>query len=163
IPPVAFVPFFVVWFGLFFPARVALVVLMTVFDVLLVITAGARDVRPGLLEAGRSFAASGFARATLIVLPALTPFLFAGLRVVFLLIWELAGERLGEAVLAPPSAVAADYIELLRQDDMLRELLFSLRQMAVGYAAACIVGMPLGVAMGRSRVVDAIFHPWVAM
>ena len=83
IPPVAFVPFLVVWFGLFFPARVALVVLMTVFDVLLVITAGARDVRPGLLDVGRSFAAPRLARVRLILLPALTPFLFAGLRVGF--------------------------------------------------------------------------------
>lgn len=83
IPPVAFVPFLVVWFGLFLEARVALIVLMTVFDVLLVVIAGARDVRPGLLDVGRSFGASGFARMRLIVLPALAPFLFAGLRVGF--------------------------------------------------------------------------------
>lgn len=83
IPPVAFVPFLVVWFGLFFQARVALVVLMTVFDVLLVVIAGARDVRRGLIDVGRSFGASPFTRMRLIVLPALTPFLFAGLRVGF--------------------------------------------------------------------------------
>lgn len=83
IPPVAFVPFLVVWFGLFFQARVALVVLMTVFDVLQVVIAGARDVRPGLLDVGRSFGASPLTRMRLIVLPALSPFLFAGLRVGF--------------------------------------------------------------------------------
>ncbi len=83
IPPVAFVPFLVVWFGLFFQARVALVVLMTVFDVLQVVIAGARDVRPGLLDVGRSFGAPPLARMRLIVLPALSPFLFAGLRVGF--------------------------------------------------------------------------------
>ncbi|WP_454692567.1 ABC transporter permease [Achromobacter aloeverae] len=81
IPPVAFVPFLVVWFGLFFQARVALVVLMTVFDVLLVVIAGARDLRPGLIDVGRSFGASRAARLRLIVLPALAPFLLAGLRV----------------------------------------------------------------------------------
>lgn len=83
IPPIAFVPFLVVWFGLFFEARLALVVLMTVFDVLLVIIAGARDVPQGLLDVGRSFGARGFTRMRLIVLPALSPFLFAGLRVGF--------------------------------------------------------------------------------
>ena len=83
IPPIAFVPFLVVWFGLFFEARLALVVLMTVFDVLLVIIAGARDVPRGLLDVGRSFGARGFTRMRLIVLPALSPFLFAGLRVGF--------------------------------------------------------------------------------
>lgn len=83
IPPVAFVPFLVVWFGLFLPARIALVVLMTVFDVLLVVTAGARDVRRGLVDVGRSFGASPLARMRMVVLPALSPFLFAGLRVGF--------------------------------------------------------------------------------
>jgi ABC-type nitrate/sulfonate/bicarbonate transport system permease component len=75
------VPFLVVWFGLFFEARVALVVLMTVFDVLLVVIAGARDLRPGVIDVGRSFGASRAARLRLIVLPALSPFLLAGLRV----------------------------------------------------------------------------------
>lgn len=83
IPPIAFVPFLIVWFGLFFQARVALVVLMTVFDVLLVIIAGARDVRRGLLDVGRSFGASPLTRMRLIVLPALSPFLFASLRLGF--------------------------------------------------------------------------------
>jgi ABC-type nitrate/sulfonate/bicarbonate transport system permease component len=81
----------------------------------------------------------------------------------FLIVWEIAGRRLGEVVLAPPSIVAADYVDLLRQGDMLRELAISLRQMALGYIGACLVGMPLGIVMGRSRVADAIFHPWVSM
>jgi ABC-type nitrate/sulfonate/bicarbonate transport system permease component len=81
IPPVAFVPFLVIWFGLFFEARVALVVLMTVFDMLIVVIAGARDVPRGLMDVGRSFGASRFAQMRLIVFPALSPFLFAALRV----------------------------------------------------------------------------------
>ncbi|MCS0497218.1 ABC transporter permease [Ancylobacter mangrovi] len=81
----------------------------------------------------------------------------------FLGLWEIGGRILGSALLAPPSAVAVDYVDLLRQGDMLRELAGSLRQMAVGFLAACIVGMPLGVAMGRSDVADAIFRPWVSM
>jgi ABC-type nitrate/sulfonate/bicarbonate transport system permease component len=81
----------------------------------------------------------------------------------FLAVWEIAGRHLGEVILAPPSIVAADYVDLLRQGDMLRELAVSLRQMAIGYIGACLVGMPLGIAMGRSRVADAILHPWVSM
>jgi ABC-type nitrate/sulfonate/bicarbonate transport system permease component len=81
IPPVAFVPFLVVWFGLFFEARVALVFLMSVFDVLVVMIAGARDVRGALVDVGRSFGASRSQRLRLIVLPALMPFFVAALRV----------------------------------------------------------------------------------
>jgi ABC-type nitrate/sulfonate/bicarbonate transport system permease component len=81
----------------------------------------------------------------------------------FLLAWEIAGRALGPALLAPPSLVAVDYVGLLRQGDMLRELGFSLRQMAIGFVLACFVGMPLGVVMGRSSLADAIFRPWVSM
>jgi NitT/TauT family transport system permease protein len=81
IPPVTFVPFLIIWFGLFLQARIALVFMMCVFDVLVIVLAGARDVRPMLMDVGRSFGASGAQRMRLIVLPALTPFLFAALRV----------------------------------------------------------------------------------
>jgi NitT/TauT family transport system permease protein len=38
---------------------------------------------------------------------------------------------------------------------------FSLRNFAIGLAAACVVGIPLGLAMGASRVVYTIFSPYV--
>jgi NitT/TauT family transport system permease protein len=81
IPPVAFVPVLIIWFGLFLEARVALVFLMSFFDVLVIVIAGARDVRSSLVDVGRSFGASHRQRLRLIVLPALLPFLFAALRV----------------------------------------------------------------------------------
>jgi len=81
IPPVAFVPFLVIWFGLFFEARVALVFLMSFFDVLVVIIAGARDVRRPLIDVGRSFGASRLQQLRLIVLPSLLPFFIGALRV----------------------------------------------------------------------------------
>lgn len=81
IPPVAFIPFLIVWFGLFLEARIALVFLMSVFDVLVIVIAGARDVRGALVDVGRSFGASHQQRLRLIVLPALLPFFFAALRV----------------------------------------------------------------------------------
>jgi NitT/TauT family transport system permease protein len=81
IPPVAFVPFLIIWFGLFLEARIALVFWMSFFDVLVVMIAGARDVRGSLIDVGRSFGASHGQRLRLIVLPALLPFFVAALRV----------------------------------------------------------------------------------
>jgi ABC-type nitrate/sulfonate/bicarbonate transport system permease component len=95
-------------------------------------------------------------RTTYLLLPC------AGI-VLLLLIWEIAGRALGPVLLAPPSLVVVDFVDLVRQGDMLRELALSLRQMAIGFALACLVGMPLGVMMGRSRLADAIFRPWVSM
>jgi ABC-type nitrate/sulfonate/bicarbonate transport system permease component len=79
------------------------------------------------------------------------------------LLWEIAGRSMGEALLAPPSAVLRDYAALLREGVMLRELATSLRQMLVGFGLACAVGMPVGILMGRSQLVDVILHPWVSM
>lgn len=80
-----------------------------------------------------------------------------------LVVWEMVGRAMGESLLAPPSKVLIEYVGLLREGAMLGELAGSLRQMLVGFGLACAVGMPLGVAMGRSRICDVIFHPWVSM
>jgi ABC-type nitrate/sulfonate/bicarbonate transport system permease component len=78
-------------------------------------------------------------------------------------LWEIVGRMMGEALMAAPSVVLREYGNLLREGTMLAELLVSLRQMLVGFGLACVVGMPLGIAMGRSRVCDLVLHPWVSM
>lgn len=81
IPSVAFVPFLVIWFGLFFESRVALVFIMAFPDILVVIVAGARDIRRNLVDVGRSFGAGPGQIGVKIVLPAMLPFVTTGLRV----------------------------------------------------------------------------------
>lgn len=77
--------------------------------------------------------------------------------------WEAVGRWLGPELLAAPSVVALDYVELIREGRMLSELFSSLRQMLAGFLLACVVGMPLGVMMGRSRLADTLLHPWIGM
>lgn len=81
IPPVAMVPFLLIWFGLYFEARVALVFLMSFFEILVTVAAGVRNVEPGYLAVGRSFGAGRWRLMTRVMLPASLPFVFAGLRV----------------------------------------------------------------------------------
>ncbi|MBC5809754.1 MAG: ABC transporter permease [Candidatus Eremiobacteraeota bacterium] len=81
IPPVAFVPFLVIWFGLHLPARIALVFLMSVFEVTVAVSVGAREVNPRLIDVGRSFGARGFELTRKVVFPAALPFVFAGVRI----------------------------------------------------------------------------------
>jgi ABC-type nitrate/sulfonate/bicarbonate transport system permease component len=81
IPPVAMVPFLLIWFGLFYEARVALVFVMSFFEILVTVAAGARNVDPTLLEVGRSFGADRARLVTRVMLPASLPFVFAALRV----------------------------------------------------------------------------------
>ncbi len=77
--------------------------------------------------------------------------------------WEIVGRLMGEALLAAPSVVIREYAGLVSDGTMLADLVASLRQMLVGFGLACVVGMPMGIAMGRSRVCDLILHPWVSM
>lgn len=81
VPPVAMVPFLIIWFGLFFEARVALIFLMSFFEILVTVAAGARNVDPVLLAVGRSFGAGRARLVTRVMLPASLPFVFAALRV----------------------------------------------------------------------------------
>ena len=83
--------------------------------------------------------------------------------VAFLVFWECLGRWLGSRVLSPPSLVLIDYWGLLQAGTMLRELVTSLRQMLVGFGLACVVGMTLGVLMGRFRVFEFLLTPWIGM
>ena len=80
IPPVAFVPFIIIWFGLFFEARVALVFLMAIFEIVVTVAAGAGNLEPGLIDVGRSFGASRRKMLRSVIVPAALPFVFAALR-----------------------------------------------------------------------------------
>lgn len=85
-----------------------------------------------------------------------------GIAIVFAL-WELVGQLLGPALFAPLTDVIPTFLTFLVEGEMLSKLAGSMRHMAVGYMAACLIGMPLGAAMGRSRIVDVIVHPWISM
>lgn len=80
VPPVAFVPFIIIWFGLFFEARVALVFLMAIFEIVVTVSAGARNLDSGLIDVGRSFGAGQRKMLRSVALPAALPFIFVALR-----------------------------------------------------------------------------------
>ncbi len=81
VPPVATIPFLIIWFGLFFEARVALVFVMCFFEILVTVAAGARNIEPALLAVGRSFGAQRMRLFARVMVPASLPFLFTALRV----------------------------------------------------------------------------------
>ena len=81
IPSVAFVPFLIIWFGVFFQGRVSLVFVMCVFDILVTVAAGARNIEPRVVQVARSFAAGRWTTFRKVLLPASHPFLFTALRI----------------------------------------------------------------------------------
>lgn len=79
------------------------------------------------------------------------------------LLWQLAGARLGEALLATPLQAVAALGEAFRDGAFWSGLGVMLWQMLLGYVLALAVGIPLGIAMGRSKYVRAVVKPWAAM
>lgn len=78
-------------------------------------------------------------------------------------LWEIVGTRLGNSLFAPASSVLIQYLDMLREGKMLSEIFTSLRQMLLGFVIACLVGMPMGIAMGRSKIADTMLRPWVSI
>ena len=78
----------VLWFGLGnFTVVFALAIVLIPFAIINV-RQGLESIDPELIEMGRSFGRSGFKRFRLIILPALTPFLFSTVRICFGVSWK---------------------------------------------------------------------------
>lgn len=81
VPSVAWAPFIMIWFGLYYEARVALVVMMCTFDMIIVVSTGAKNADRRLIDVGRSFGAGPWTRFRLVLWPEGLPFIFTALRV----------------------------------------------------------------------------------
>jgi NitT/TauT family transport system permease protein len=83
--------------------------------------------------------------------------------VLALALWELIGRAAGAELFASPSVVLPEFVTLVQQGQIFAELAASLRQMIIGFALACVIGLPLGIMMGRSQICDGLLHPWLSM
>ena len=82
---------------------------------------------------------------------------------VLLAAWHVAVTKTGTKVMPSPRAVWLGLRELDAKGVLLRHILSSLRRVGLGYAIAVVLGVPLGVAMGRSRIAHATFDPIVQL
>ena len=78
-----------------------------------------------------------------------------GSLVVLIGAWEIFGRDINPVFGSYPSAIAEAAVALARSGKLWTALLDSLRPFAVGYALAIVVGVPLGLIIGRFRVVEA--------
>lgn len=82
---------------------------------------------------------------------------------IVLLLWQIVGYRLGDALVATPVQVAMAMPAALSDPVFWSALGSTIGQMMLGYALALVVGIPLGIAMGRSTPIFRIVRPWAAM
>jgi ABC-type nitrate/sulfonate/bicarbonate transport system permease component len=79
-PLVALVPLLVLWLGLGFAVKAAVVFLMSVFPICINTWLGVRAVPNSLIEVGKSFVAPNSVILRRIILPATLPYIMAGVR-----------------------------------------------------------------------------------
>jgi NitT/TauT family transport system permease protein len=80
VPIAALVPLIVVWFGLGMASRAIVIGLFALFEILLSVYAGVKNVEPQFVDVARTFGASRHDLLRKVVVPASLPFMFIGLR-----------------------------------------------------------------------------------
>lgn len=81
IPPIAYIPLSILWFGLGNPPAVFLIALGAFFPVLMNTIAGVRQVDSIYLRAARNLGASQGTMFLRVILPAAVPYILAGVRI----------------------------------------------------------------------------------
>ena len=78
-----------------------------------------------------------------------------------LVLWEIFGRDVNPVFGSYPSAIAVAFWELLRTGQLSSALVESLQPFFVGYGLAIVVGIPLGLVIGRFRTAEAAFGIYV--
>jgi NitT/TauT family transport system permease protein len=81
IPPIAYIPLSILWFGLGNPPAIFLIALGAFFPVLMNTIAGVRQVDGIYLRAARNLGAGGSTMFLRVILPAAVPYILTGMRI----------------------------------------------------------------------------------
>lgn len=79
----------------------------------------------------------------------------------FIFLWEIFGRHVNPLFLSYPTAIAKAGSQLLFSGELPRQALGSLEVFAVGLGGALLAGIPLGLLMGRYRLVEYLLDPYV--
>lgn len=75
--------------------------------------------------------------------------------------WELVGRTVGGLLFPPFTATLAALANRIWDGSLVEAFLTSNTALAIGYATALAVGTPIGLLMGRSRLVDVLAGPYL--
>jgi ABC-type nitrate/sulfonate/bicarbonate transport system permease component len=82
---------------------------------------------------------------------------------VFLVAWQVIAPRTGSGILPMPADVLEAMWEQLRDGSLFEAFSVSLVRLAIGFACALVVGSVVGLAMGMSPRIEAMFHDFVVV
>ena len=78
-----------------------------------------------------------------------------------LVLWEILGRDVNPVFGSYPSAIAVAFWELLRSGELWSALADSLQPFFVGYGLAIVIGVPVGLVIGRFRTAEAALGIYV--
>ena len=73
---------------------------------------------------------------------------------IFLVVWELGARQMNPIFMAAPTAIILALVDMLRSGELLKAMASSAQALVAGYLLAAIVGIPIGLVMGRYRIVE---------
>jgi len=79
-----------------------------------------------------------------------------------LVVWQLYAPAVNPILLKPPSKVVTAFWELAGNGELAGAVQISLRNLALGFAIAVLVGVGIGVLSARSWFVASAASPWVS-
>lgn len=96
IPGIAWIPLAILWFGLGNTAVIFVVFIAEFFPLYFNTEAGARNINPIIVDAGRCYGAKGLTLLRRVILPASSPYIITGMRIALGGAWRMivAGEML---------------------------------------------------------------------
>lgn len=146
IPPLAWVPLSILWFGIGTLSVVFITFLAAFFALLINTTAGARSVDKTMLRAAASLGASRNRTLLKVVLPSVLPYIFTGTRIAIGVSWMsiVAAELI--AASSGLGYMISFYREVLRTDIVI-----------VGMLTIGVIGLGIDIC---SRWLEARLLPW---
>jgi NitT/TauT family transport system permease protein len=81
--------------------------------------------------------------------------------VLLMLAWQLVGSRINPIYLSTPTKIAAALVEVLASGELLLALGISVAVVFAGFFGAVIIGVPIGLLMGRFRTFEYLIDPYV--
>jgi NitT/TauT family transport system permease protein len=120
---------------------------------------GTTSAEPASASSGTTDSAAGprsrnLLRRATIALPLLSV-------LVFLAIWQLVGGHIDPILLATPVNVVKAFWDLLTSGQLGPAFATAMGDLATGYLLATVVGVAIGVLMGRSPIVERVLNPYV--
>jgi NitT/TauT family transport system permease protein len=78
-----------------------------------------------------------------------------------LALWQLVATAFPHRLFPSPITVAAEIWHLAFAGSLVPDLAQTLTRVAIGFAAAMLIGTAIGIAAGRNRTLDRLLAPWI--